>query len=178
MTGLEAELRSILDSSLCDEETYRRFAQRIGEGGLTRDDDPASHVGVYFLVHDAAACKVLIVHHKKSGLWLSPGGHVENGETLRDALHREVAEELGVHAPALDTAPFFLSVCRVANPGYACREHLDVWFRMRWNGERLHAMEAEFHDVRWVRADEARAFVTDVANLRAIDRTLGRSLWA
>ncbi len=40
--------------------------------------------------------KILLVHHKKLGTWLYPGGHVENMETPDEALIREVKEETGL----------------------------------------------------------------------------------
>lgn len=40
--------------------------------------------------------KVLLVHHKKLGVWLGPGGHVEKNETPEQTVIREVKEETGL----------------------------------------------------------------------------------
>lgn len=42
--------------------------------------------------------EVLLVHHRKLGVWLYPGGHIEYGETPDDAALREVREETGIRA--------------------------------------------------------------------------------
>ena len=59
--------------------------------------DPRPLVGVSTVVHHDG--KVLLVERSKppwQGRWSLPGGHVEWGETLRDAAVREVLEETGV----------------------------------------------------------------------------------
>lgn len=40
--------------------------------------------------------RVLLHHHRKLGMWLPPGGHIERDELPDDAAVREVMEETGV----------------------------------------------------------------------------------
>lgn len=46
--------------------------------------------------------KVLLVKHKKLGVWLNPGGHVEQNETPSEAALRETLEETGIKAKLID----------------------------------------------------------------------------
>ncbi len=46
-----------------------------------------------FVVGDG---KVLLHHHRKLGMWLPPGGHIERGELPDEAAVREVLEETGL----------------------------------------------------------------------------------
>ncbi len=50
--------------------------------------------------------EVLLVK-ERSDLWSIPGGGLEHGEDLYDAVRREVAEELGIETKAISSQPCF-----------------------------------------------------------------------
>ena len=54
--------------------------------------------------------KVLLVKHKKLGIWLAPGGHVERDELAHQAVEREFWEETGVKVRVVQTFPLLSSV--------------------------------------------------------------------
>ncbi len=42
--------------------------------------------------------QILLTQHKPDTSWVLPGGHVESGESLHDAMIREIGEEFGLQA--------------------------------------------------------------------------------
>lgn len=52
-------------------------------------------VATAYVVRDG---KTLLLMHKKLGMWLPPGGHIDEGETPDEAALREVREETGLEA--------------------------------------------------------------------------------
>jgi 8-oxo-dGTP diphosphatase len=81
--------------------------------------------------------QVLLVHHRKLGLWLYPGGHIEPNEDPAQAVRREVHEEVGLDIeilaeqrfahPAVGTveAPYTILVEDVDDPEIGPHQHID-----------------------------------------------------
>ncbi|MEW2384691.1 NUDIX domain-containing protein [Micromonospora sp. NPDC047707] len=54
---------------------------------------PSPHLVAYFLLYGETDGSVLLVDHRKAGMWLPSGGHVEPGEHPTKTVRREVIEE-------------------------------------------------------------------------------------
>jgi len=57
------------------------------------DSDPVHVTGSGFVVGPRG---VLLLKHKRLGIWLQPGGHIDSGETPWEASLRECREETGL----------------------------------------------------------------------------------
>jgi len=171
MLTLAEQIKQIAnDFAEREPQVFKRYIERLGEDDkLTRDENNKSHFCVYFLPYDSKTKRVFIVHHKKSGLWLSPGGHIDKGELLLDTLNREIKEELGVadFFPELPK-PFLISITPIENTTQPCKEHLDIWFLLKTDGSDFNVDPHEFHNTKWMVLEEAKKIITDKANLKAI----------
>lgn len=54
--------------------------------------------------------RTLLHHHKRLGLWLQPGGHVDPGERAHEAALREAIEETGLPLSHAGDAPVLVHV--------------------------------------------------------------------
>ncbi|MGY4644190.1 NUDIX domain-containing protein [Cellulomonas sp. URHB0016] len=98
--------------------------------------------------------RVLLGHRSPTRRWYPdvwdvPGGHVEPGEQVRDALVRELDEELGV---GVVTAHVHERV-RVDEPGED-DVVIDVWLVTSWSGTPVNRCPDEHDQLRWFSAAE------------------------
>ncbi|MDA8043673.1 MAG: NUDIX domain-containing protein [Actinomycetota bacterium] len=72
---------------------------------------------------------VLLLRHKRLGIWVQPGGHLEAGETPWDAARRESEEETGLRFEAWAEPPPLLHLD--VHPGGRGHTHLDLRYALR-----------------------------------------------
>lgn len=108
--------------------------------------------------------KVLIAkrpdHVHKGGLWEFPGGKVEEGEAVLEALSRELKEELAISV--LDAEPFL----EVRHDYPEKSVLLDVWEVTRFSGC---AVGNEGQPVVWISVDQLNDYKFPEANRPILD---------
>jgi 8-oxo-dGTP pyrophosphatase MutT (NUDIX family) len=102
---------------------------------------------------------VLLLRHKRLGIWLQPGGHIDPGETPWAAALREAHEETGLGVRFLDDPPTLVHVD--VHAGGRGHTHLDLRYLVD-GGEADPAPPAgESQEIGWFGWDEAIARADD-----------------
>lgn len=121
--------------------------------------------------------KTLLVKHKKLGIWLAPGGHVEENELPQQAAEREFFEETGVRVqvipstevPAGTTSeylppPFAMNLHWINKPSKTrgfCEQHYTLNFFVKVLDESTFGrQEEETDDIGWFTLDEIKDLET------------------
>jgi 8-oxo-dGTP pyrophosphatase MutT (NUDIX family) len=172
-------LRALLAAHQPADERERLDLELMRERARTLDDplsrdQPGAHFTGSALVVDGSGTRLCLVHHRKIGLWLQPGGHHEpadGGDLLATAV-REASEETGlvVRPHERGTQPLDVDVhVFPARDGGEEHLHLDVRFLLVAHDAALLAHDpAEALGSRWVPFDEALELAPDHPLRRAI----------
>lgn len=132
----EAEARSLSEILRFVAEAPDPFARATAEGHVTGSAVVARPDGSAFL----------LVHHRKLGRWLQPGGHTEEADaTVFDAALREAREETGIAAFETPIGRSVLDVDIHAIPARGkdpAHSHFDVRYLLA-AADQAHADSAE-----------------------------------
>ena len=110
-----------------EREAWSALLETVGPALLTRDRAP-SHLTASAVVLTPDGRRTCLILHRKVGLWMQPGGHLEAGDArIADSAAREVLEETGLSGRVLDS-PAMLSRHRAPCAPGVVDWHLDVQF--------------------------------------------------
>lgn len=100
--------------------------------------------------------KVLMVHHKKIGLWLQPGGHCDGDSRVQEVAKKELIEETGLVDFSFINTIFDVDVHEISayknDPSHL---HYDVRFLAIANSQQATILSDESNSIEWFTLDEA-----------------------
>lgn len=114
--------------------------------------------------------QVLLCHRRHDrrhypDVWDLPGGRVEPGESLVDALRRELEEELGIIAMPAEKTPLVTLT--------ADNLRLDIYLVDNWLGEIRNLAPDEHDELRWTSPTEAAGLkLADDSYVKLLQRAL------
>ena len=139
----DREVRSIEAFLAAFDQLLRPFDELADSTHVTGSAIVVSHRGV------------ILHRHKRLGIWLQPGGHIDEGESPWDAAVRETLEETGLLAHHPDGGPALVHVD--VHPGPRGHTHLDLRYLLHAAPADPTPPEGESPDVRWFSTAEAMA---------------------
>jgi ADP-ribose pyrophosphatase YjhB (NUDIX family) len=112
--------------------------------------EPNAIVPAVSAVVTDAAGRALLIHRTDNGKWALPGGGVEFGESVSEAILREVREETGIDIEIIGLVGIYSDPKHViAYDDGEVRQQFSICFRCREVGGALRG-SSESSEVRWV----------------------------
>ena len=122
-----------------------------------------------WIVTNSRPKKILLLHHKKLGKWLQPGGHIESHENPVDAAIREVLEETGIDINFLREGieivdeegaflpnPIFVMEQKIPKHANTAEHyHLDINYLVTVDEQELISNNNETHSIGWFTKGDA-----------------------
>jgi 8-oxo-dGTP pyrophosphatase MutT (NUDIX family) len=165
-------LRVYLSDHPEDEEIHDWFQRFLLSGPRVFERANASghFTGSAWLV-SADGSKVLLMHHRKLGRWLQPGGHADGDKDLARVALREAQEETGVAGLSVDEAIFDIDRHRIPARAHEPEHwHYDVRHVVRAGVDETFVVNAESHALAWRPVVEMAGDETLDASLRRMAR--------
>lgn len=142
--------------------TVPELAEPCAEGADIR------HVTASAIVVCDEGDAVVLHLHKRLGIWLQPGGHIDHGERPADAALREATEETGLEVRHHGGEARFVHVD--VHPGPRGHTHFDLRYLLRAPRRTPSPGAGESPEVAWFSWQEAEA-IADAGLIGALRAT-------
>jgi nucleoside triphosphatase len=125
---------------------------------------PEPTVGALILNPDGEV--LLMRSHKWNGAWVMPGGHIELGERMEDALRREILEETGLEIEDLEWIGFQEFI---HDPAFWKERHFIFFdYACKTRSTRV-TLNDEAQEYAWVPLDKATTYPVEPYTRHAIE---------
>jgi 8-oxo-dGTP pyrophosphatase MutT (NUDIX family) len=116
----------------------------LGLDPFEQDDDPIHITGSAIVIGRRGT---VLLEHRRLGMWLQPGGHVDAGEMPWEAALREAAEETGLDVAHHGGSPYLVHVD--VHAGGRGHTHLDLRYLLDGADDDPHPPPEESQAVAW-----------------------------
>ena len=133
------------------------------------------HVTGSAWIVDPSQKKVLLVHHKKLGLWLQPGGHCDGDADVARVAQKETIEETGlIDFKLFRESIFDLDIHQIPTwKDVSAHLHYDVRFLVHADSTQAIHLSSESNDLAWFKLHRLAEITTDDSVLRLAEKTAG-----
>ena len=133
------------------------------------------HVTGSAWVVNPARSHVLLLHHRKLGLWLQPGGHADGDSDILRVVLKETSEESGIdieNVRLLSDEVFDVDVHTVFESQYDPRHvHFDIRFLVEIDDSKPIPGNNESHEIGWAALDDVAHFNNALSLRRLVTKT-------
>ncbi|OGK59219.1 hypothetical protein A3H84_03595 [Candidatus Roizmanbacteria bacterium RIFCSPLOWO2_02_FULL_40_13] len=151
MRSIKDELKSLQNNPHIDNKYLLLLLKRIEKNKkLLKQEGVHDHFSSLFVPANIQKRKIFLVHHKKAGSWIPPGGHIELGETPVQTVKREFHEELGFTLTN-EKIQLFSASTYVLKKDPFCKIHYDIWYLVYMDKITTFRLDKrEFYDGSWI----------------------------
>jgi 8-oxo-dGTP pyrophosphatase MutT (NUDIX family) len=138
---------------------------------FARDHYVPGHFTASAFVYAREQASLLLIFHRKLGIWVQPGGHVDATDSdILAAAQREIREEVGLSELEVSPGIFDIDIHDIPErKNEPKHQHFDV--RFLFHAKTLDfTLSPEVADARWIALCEVSEIASDASVMRAVSK--------